>query len=246
MDMNIGQIEQWAEGLLTVALVAKEGEEANVHRCLHHLFVAVKLFDQMSEEEQKVCQNVIELTKRMFFSKFTLKERKRQRKEKKNLPHTPSDKEKEKIKEKAEKIQTKENENFASDFEQRREAFRERVMAYHGLYDANMLDDFISWATEPNKAGTKMRFESQKYFNITSRLERWKNNHITADNESAGIRLEATKKRQARQMPSVAEQQVAAAEREAYNARQEQEIAKRKAGAVSYEEFQRMKAEGKY
>ena len=51
--LNIPQIEQWAAGLLTVALVAEEGEESNIYACLHHLFCAVKMYDNLSVEERK-------------------------------------------------------------------------------------------------------------------------------------------------------------------------------------------------
>ena len=101
--MTYSEIEEWAAGLLTVAVVAKDGEESSVWHCLHHLFSGVKMYDNLSVEERKKAEIVMELTKHMFCTKISLKERKRQRKEKKNPPQPPSYKVKEKTKEKADK-----------------------------------------------------------------------------------------------------------------------------------------------
>ena len=64
------------------------------------------------------------------------------------------------------------------------------------------------------------------------------NTSYSADNSAAALRLKRTQKKQA-SGSSVAEQQ-AAAKRAEDNARLEQEIRERKAGAVSYEEYLKM------
>lgn len=235
--MTIGQIEQWAEGLLVVAVVPQEDKESSAWHCLHHLFCAVKIFDQLKEEDRKVCQNVIKLTKSMFFSKFTLKGKKERKRNKEKKIPTPQRKEEKEKEEKKVQTHTHEKENFAPDFESRKEEFRLRVMAFKGVYDDSLLHDFFDWFSETNKSGNKMRFESRKYFNIENRLARWKNNHITSDNESASIRLETTKKKHGKETKSMAEQQVVAAVREAADAQREKEIEESKAGQMLTDEY---------
>jgi DNA-binding transcriptional regulator YhcF (GntR family) len=43
-------------------------------------------------------------------------------------------------------------------------------------YSEDMIDNFISYWTEPNKSNTKMRFEIQKTFEIGRRLVNWNKN----------------------------------------------------------------------
>ena len=43
-------------------------------------------------------------------------------------------------------------------------------------YDIDLLDEFISYWTEPNKSGTKMKFEMESTFDIKRRLTRWAKN----------------------------------------------------------------------
>jgi len=47
---------------------------------------------------------------------------------------------------------------------------------YKDKYDTDILKEFISYWTEPNKAQTKMRFEMQKTFEIGRRLASWEKN----------------------------------------------------------------------
>lgn len=43
----------------------------------------------------------------------------------------------------------------------------------HTQFDKNMLDEFISYWTEPNKSNTKMKFELQKTWSTQRRLTTW-------------------------------------------------------------------------
>lgn len=43
-------------------------------------------------------------------------------------------------------------------------------------YDPDMLDEFISYWTEPNKSMTKVRWESEKFFHVGRRLKTWLRN----------------------------------------------------------------------
>jgi ABC-type phosphate transport system auxiliary subunit len=71
-------------------------------------------------------------------------------------------------------------------------------------------------------------------------LAAWKNKSYSVNDEVAAIRLQKAKKKQAEEM-NTADQQAIAAKRDEDNARLEQEIEARKAGAVSYEEYLKMK-----
>ena len=239
--MDCEKIERWAEGLLTVAVVSKEGEEHDIWLLLRHLFIAVKIHDDLQPEEKKKVQQVIKMTKGMFFSKFSVKETKKKKsKNEKNTP-TPPIKVKKEIKEKNEKTQKKYEEIFSADFETRKEAFRQSCLNLRNCYNDDVLADFFNYWSESTRKTGKMRFENQKYWNIEKRLARWAKNHVASDN-AAAIRLDETKKRQSKEAKSMEEQQVVAAARIEADTKWEQEMAETKRNAVSYEEWLALKA----
>ena len=43
-------------------------------------------------------------------------------------------------------------------------------------YEYKLLEEFIEYWVEPNKSGTKMRFELEKTWNLSMRIKRWVNN----------------------------------------------------------------------
>ena len=60
--------------------------------------------------------------------------------------------------------------------EQRKEDFLNDVRKYTSDYPSTMLNDFFSFWTEPNKSGTKMRFELERTWDTKRRLRRWSEN----------------------------------------------------------------------
>ena len=56
------------------------------------------------------------------------------------------------------------------------EQFTNSVMEYKETYTDNVLDGFISYWTEPNRSGTKLRFELQQTFEVSRRLKTWNTN----------------------------------------------------------------------
>lgn len=52
--------------------------------------------------------------------------------------------------------------------------FRREVNEYN--YPKEVLEEFFSYWTEPNKSGTRMRFEQEKTWHLGRRLARWANN----------------------------------------------------------------------
>lgn len=240
--MDYERIEQWAEGLLTVALVSKEGEEHNIWLLLRHLFIAVKIHDELSPEDMKKVQQIIKQTKSMFYSRFSLKETKRKEKKKKYLPPNLSSIEKENIKEKSEKTHTHEKEFFVSDFEEREKAFKDACMSFKDRFDINVINDFFNYWSLPNKQKTRMRFERRMFFDIEKMLTRWSQNKVTAENETAAIHLGETKKKKSKEAKSVEKQQVVAAARIEADTKWERDFAENKSKAVTHEEWLAMKA----
>ena len=69
----------------------------------------------------------------------------------------------------------------------------------------------------------------------------WANNPISKAKAAADIKLKRTKKNIEQAVATSTEQQTIAAKRAEENEKLEREIAERKAGAVSYEEYLKMK-----
>lgn len=61
----------------------------------------------------------------------------------------------------------------AATLAQRKEKFRSSLDAYRSLYPSYMLDQFFDYWTEPNKSGSKMRFEMERTWAINLRLKTW-------------------------------------------------------------------------
>ena len=59
--------------------------------------------------------------------------------------------------------------------ELREEKFKDSVYKFD-TYSKDMLTEFIDYWTEPNKSGSKMKFESEKTWSLSRRLKRWSKN----------------------------------------------------------------------
>ena len=226
--MQIEINEQTVDRQLVDAGMKSDHEEQAIRQMFFHLFCAIRYYRDMTYAEKNTAgflyrtkfKNVYSLTG--FF-----KERKRKR-DKKNSPLHPSYKEESGVKDKAQKII----------YIAGREAFHQECLGYVDKYDEQRLADFYNYWSEVNEKTGKMRFEEQRYWNTERRLKRWMNTSYSADNSAAALRLKRTQKKQA--SGSSAIEQQAAAKRAEDNARLEQEIRERKAGAVSYEEYLKM------
>lgn len=60
----------------------------------------------------------------------------------------------------------------------RRDAFVNTLRPYVEFYGKDMVNEFFSYWSEPNKSGTKMRFELEKTWDVSRRLSRWANNNF--------------------------------------------------------------------
>ena len=55
------------------------------------------------------------------------------------------------------------------------ETFKQSIMPYVEVYTSKMLNDFFSYWTEPTRNGAKVRFETEKTWDVSRRLARWSN-----------------------------------------------------------------------
>ena len=156
------------------------------------------------------------------------------------MPPHPHAKEKENKKEKDEKtLSLAERENLSLDEDQI--AFWNECKQFIGKkYSYKMVQSFFVHWGEKAKKNHKMLWQYERSWNTAFRLAAWKNKSYSVNDEVAAIRLQKAKKKQAEEM-NTADQQAIAAKREEDNARLEREIAERKQGAVSYEEWLKIK-----
>lgn len=72
-----------------------------------------------------------------------------------------------------EKSRVKKSKVENSRVEERKERFALAVKEFSSVYPESMLNAFVSYWTEKNKSGTKMKFEMQNTFEINLRLSTW-------------------------------------------------------------------------
>ena len=234
MIFDVKQIDNYVDGLLEYNGLRRDTKEQRARLLLQHLYTAATMFSQMSDEEKLIIAAMEKkLGKKFSPIKICLKERKR-RKDKEKFPPHPLNKEKA-SKEKADKIIY---------IAERREAFRQECLRYVGKYDVQRLADFYRYYSEANPRTGKMRFEGKRYWDLDSRLERWMNTCYCSDNTAATIRLDRTRKRQAKesannaqQQTIVKQQQAIAAEREAENQQRELALEQSRQNSISLEEY---------
>ena len=242
MILDVKQIDNYVDSLLEYNGLRRDTKEQRVRLLLHRLYTAMTMFGQMSDEEKLIIAAMEKkLGKKFSPIKICLKERKR-RKDKEKIPPHPFRKEKE-SKEKADKILY---------IAERREAFHQVCLGYVGKYDVKRLADFYRYWSEENPRTGKMRFEGKRYWNLESRLERWMNTSFCSDNTAAEIRLDRTRKRQAKesadssQQQAIARQQQAiAAEREAENQQRELALEQSRQNSISLEEYAKRNPDSK-
>ena len=227
--METAKIEQDVVDLLNLSGIDNEG--LVVQQTLHHMLMCVKLYETLDAEQRA---RVAKWRKHFQFLnniRFNLKERKGRKDKKASPSYSP-------IKEKPQEAKADEMIYIAGGA---KEAFREECLKRIGQYNRDRLADFFNYWSEENPRTGKMRFQGKRYWNLDSRLKRWMNTQYSVDNTAAAERLKRARGKQAQEQTATAQQREIAAEREAANARREQEQEASKAGAVSYEEWKAMK-----
>ena len=239
--MNIDEIKCNISHLLEDRGLTREYKEQAVRLLLYHLYVALDIYRYMTLSEKNKAGFWYRTFKNSYRLTGFFKERKEKR-EKKNSPLHPSYKEKEtEVKEKEEKTHTHFTRVADLDLEERKKRFLAECQSFGNQYDHKEINKFFTYWSMKGRKGGKMRFEREAYWDTAGCMERWMNNNIAATDEKAMLQLEKTKER-AMKAKNTADQQAIAAKREEDNARLEREIAERKQGAVSYEEYLKMKA----
>ena len=218
----------------------KYGEkEQQIKQLLTHAYMAVSMYRELSPEDRILASQWHKKFRRSFsFTRF-LRERQRSSRKKSSPPAPPYlDKE----------VQDK-DENFSLSparekrtLKVRQELFWNELLQYEGKYDRQMLLAFYYYWAEKVTGRRKMKMEVMTSWDTEYRLAAWSERSFNKNDEAAALRLERAKgKKSAPQAANTAEQQAIAAKREQDNARLEQEIEERKAGAVSYDEYLKMK-----
>ena len=59
----------------------------------------------------------------------------------------------------------------------RKDTFTQSVKAFATIYGEDMTNEFIDYWTEPNKSGTRMRYELERTWDLSRRLARWSKNN---------------------------------------------------------------------
>ena len=124
----------------------------------------------------------------------------------------------------------------------RQEMFWNELLQYEGKYDRQMLLAFYYYWAEKVIGRRKMKMEVETSWDTEYRLAAWSKRSFNKNDEAAAIRLERAKKGGGKQPDANnAELKAIAAKRAEDNEKLEREIKERKAGAVSYEEYLKMK-----
>ena len=241
--MEQAKIEQYVTELLEISGIEREDKEQPLWLTLYHMLMCVKLYETLDAEQRA---RVAKWRKHFQFLnniRFNLKERKG-RKDKKTSPsYSP-------IKEKPQEAKAEKtlstvcdpDSGFDEDLLARLKVFEEQCERYVGKYGRTMVDDFIRYWTLPNQTTGRMRFEEQRYWRLSSKLKSWQNKSYTLDDAAASMRLTKAQQKKRKEGDEERRSKELAAQREEANARREAEIEQSKAGAVSYEEWEAMKA----
>ena len=223
-----------------------ECSQEPVKGLLLYLYTAVDIWMLLSPDDRRSVRGFNEFFEKERVVKLFLKELKSKKNKEKTAP-APHRKEKNK-KEKVQK--TRHSDAHAKqDLEERKKAFWNELLKYENKYGRQMLLKFYYYWAEELENLNMMKWEAEKArrsFDIKCRLGIWSKRSYETDDQAADIHLERVKgKKAAKAAVNTQEEQAIAAKRAEDNEKLEQEIAERKQGAVSYEEYIRQKNEKK-
>jgi hypothetical protein len=230
--MNIDEIDNDIVRQLENNGLKKGDREQRIKLLLTHAYMAIRMYWAMSPEDRVLTSEWHKKFRRSFSLKKFLKEGKRHG-ERKIPPCTPFIK-KDPLEKGHKMCLCVGRDGEAVD--ERRKKFWTELEQYIGKYDRQMVLKFYYYWAEEMKGIDQMRWEIQKSWNTSYRLAAWSKRSYNKDDQAAELRLAKAKGKQ-----QAANQQTMTAERDDNNARLEQEIAERKAGDVSYEEWLKMK-----
>ena len=244
--MQVEQIVQMESDKLELSGLFDERSQEPVKGLLLYLYTAVDIWMLLSPDDRRSVRNFNVFFEKERVIKLFLKELKSKKNKEKTAP-APHRKEKNK-KEKSQK--TRHSDAHAKqDLEERKKAFWNELLKYENKYGRQMLLKFYYYWAEELENLNMMKWEAEKArrsFDIKCRLGIWSKRSYETDDQAADIHLERVKgKKSAKAAVNTQEEQAIAAKRAEDNEKLEQEIAERKQGAVSYEEYIRQKNEKK-
>ena len=217
----------------------KGGEkEQQIKLVLTYAYMAVSMYREMSPEDRILASQWHKKFRRSYSLNKFLRERQRSSR-KKSFPPAPPYLDKE-VQDKDE-IPSLSPARVRKTLQVRQEMFWNELLQYEGKYDRQMLLAFYYYWAEKVTGRRKMKMEVMTSWDTEYRLAAWSKRSFNKNDEAAALHLEREKKKTAKQAANTAEQQAIAAKRAEENARLEQEINERKQGAVSYEEYLKMK-----
>ena len=244
--MQIEQIVQMESDKLELSGLFHERSQEPVKGLLLYLYTAVDIWMLLSPDDRRSVRNFNEFFEKERVVKLFLKELKSKKNKEKTAP-APHRKEKNK-KEKVQK--TRHSDAHAKqDLEERKKAFWNELLKYENKYGRQMLLKFYYYWAEELENLNMMKWEAEKArrsFDIKCRLGIWSKRSYETDDKAADIHFERVKgKKSAKAAVNTQEEQALAAKRAEDNEKLDREIAARKQGAVSYEEYIRQKNEKK-
>ena len=234
--MKIEEITNKVDILLTDKGLSKDCGEQPARQLLLHLYTAIDIYRYMTQTEKDEAGRWYRVFKTSFSLRNFLKERKRHR-ERKNPPCTPLIR-KDLLEKGSKMCLCVERDGEA--FDERKKKFWAELEQYIGKYNRQMVLKFFYYWAEEMKGVNQMRWEIQKSWNTSYRLAAWSKRSYNKDDEAAALRLERTKAKSAPKQPAVD-----TAEREDANERLFRQIEENKKGAVSREEWLKMRSKQK-
>ena len=218
----------------------KGGEkEQQIKLVLTYAYMAVSMYREMSPEDRILASQWHKKFRRSYSLNKFLRERQRSSR-KKSFPPAPPYLDKE-VQDKDE-IPSLSPARVRKTLQVRQEMFWNELLQYEGKYDRQMLLAFYYYWAEKVTGRRKMKMEVMTSWDTEYRLAAWSKRSFNKNDEAAEIRLQRAKKSGGKQPDANnAELKAIAAKRAEDNEKLEREIKERKAGAVSYEEYLKMK-----
>ena len=213
-------------------------KEQQIKLLLTLTYMAVKMYWSMSPEDRILASEWHKTFSSCYSLKNFLSERQRSSRKKSSPPAPPYLDKEEQDKDEIPSLSPAREKRT---LKVRQEMFWNELLQYEGKYDRQMLLAFYYYWAEKVTGRRKMKMEVMTSWDTEYRLAAWSKRSFNKNDEAATLRLEREKKKTAKQAANTAEQQAIAAKRSEDNARLEREIAERKQGAVSYEEYLKMK-----
>ena len=231
----VNEVDNYVDDLLRVSGISKEGTQQLVWVILHSHFSAIKMFEQLCDEDKKLIATKQKLLRNFFTVKCNLKEQKRKkRKESSSLQLFLKENNK---KEKVQKTLSL-AEREISTLDKGQQAFWEECQKYIGHpYDEQMIQAFFCyWAERVAKSGL-MLWETKKSWNTCFRLAVWAKKSYYFEDKTASSRYNKTKEKLAKEAAISSRQQQISAYREQDSIRREEELRQAKESSVSLEQY---------